>query len=343
MDCNVIHVIRCYFNEVANIEVHLISLPLAYSVAIGPLPDTLGQMVNWWIWSLCILMPALSVMLSCFQLAYVTHFEAVFALNPIRLGQAAFLAALLLTLGPNVVEYWIVGSKGSLTVGILEKSEQKDTEFDFLAWHLVGWMIASAVLFLVSYLGIPLYLNLHGHLDADHYNYFPRMSAKRYSFVIFGLAILWNMIILANNPDHGGHLPFYNFIFLFTMNLLFVFQLTDRDVLLFVRRKLFNFLDTPVVHPDVIERSNDIPMSVLSTSTCDPYVSQVDSLVSNIHALSDSTASSRMSNPYGNLVPLAVHHLPWTADHHLPWAADRALREDVLYPVRESAHEFHRF
>ena len=71
MDCNVIHVIRCYFNEVANIEVHLISLPLAYSVAIGPLPDTLGQMVNWWIWSLCILMPALSVMLSCFQLAYV--------------------------------------------------------------------------------------------------------------------------------------------------------------------------------------------------------------------------------------------------------------------------------
>ena len=151
------------------------------------------------------------------------------------------------------------------------------------------------------------------------------------------------MIILANNPDHGGHLPFYNFIFLFTMNLLFVFQLTDRDVLLFVRRKLFNFLDTPVVHPDVIELSNDIPMSVLSTSTCDLYVSQVDSLVSNIHALSDSTASSRMSNPYGNLVPLAVHHLPWTADHHLPWAADRALREDVLYPARESAHEFHRF
>jgi hypothetical protein len=342
---NIITVLRSYFNEVANLIVILIGLSFIYTVAFGPLPSLLAQLVNWWTWTLTALLPALSLLLSGFQLAFVARFDIIFEANPVVLGRFVGLVAIVLTHLPNMLDYMITGSTGGLTVSVLDpstelqSSSQDDTKattaavpFDFLAWHLVGWTVAAAVLFAISFFGIPIYLTLQGGFGTNHYSYFPRMTFKRGTIIVFALAILWNMNVLAANPDHGGHIPFFNFIFLFAVNLIFVFQLTDREVWHSVRQNcFFGLLNTAIVHPDVVP-TNDIPLSVLDAA---PHSARDLSTPANDgtgESATPGTQKSRLPSPY-------VFSLPVREDH-LSLAVNKMFHEADPYEYSRSSQNY---
>jgi hypothetical protein len=319
---NIITVLRSYFNEVANLIVNLIGISFICTVVFGPLPSLLAQLVDWWTWTLTTLLPVLSLMLSSFQVAFVASMEAVFEANPVALGRMAGLLAVVLTHLPNMLHYVITGSTGSLTVAALDpqaevpSSSRGDTKattetvpFDFLAWHLVGWTVAAAVLFAISFFGIPIYLTMQGGFGTNHYSYFPRLTFKRCTIIVFALAILWNMNVLAANPDHGGHIPFFNFIFLFAVNLIFVFQLTDNEVWNSVQQSFFiNLLNRATVHPDVVP-SNDIPMNVLRASPLSTRDSNTPVNDGIAAAAFPETQQSGLASPYVFVLPLSEDHL----------------------------------
>ena len=332
MENNVIRVLLSYFNEVGNVDVILIGLSFLFVSAVQPLPHLVAQACDWSIYCLSTLLPALSVAISCFQLLYVARFEAVFSVDPVQLGRAAFLAAALLTFLPNIVAA-ALGATCSLTLAAFERSGQTRTHLDFLAWHLSGWTMACICLFLIAYLGIPLYLRIYGHFGAEHFHFFPRMGAKRYLFILFGINIFWVMNILAD--DGGGHTPFYTFIFLLTINIILVFQLTDRDVSLFVRRKLFNFLD-PTVHPGGLPEvpPPPIPLSIIMQSSS--HVGNEASQV--LRSISRSLQSpSTRSQPYR--VPNDLTPERGCADS-LSLEVDRVLREAGQYGSPRLMHDY---
>ena len=261
INSNVINILLSHFNEVLNIEASLIASSFLYVVIFGPLPFLLAQSLDWWIWSLCTLMAVIGCVKSILKVLYVANFDTLFSGDPVRLAQGAFMAAVVATLVPNVTAT-LMGNRMSLTVNTLLETEPHATRMDFMAWHLLFWTVACMVFIAVTYVGIPLYFAIRGNLRADHEHYFPPVRPKRYLFIVFALANLINMNMLANNPDHGGHVPFFNFIFLFATNAMLVFQLTDKSVWLYARRKIFNAMDSAVVHPG----SNNIPMNVWATN-----------------------------------------------------------------------------
>jgi hypothetical protein len=310
---NAINILLCYFNEVLNTEANLIAFSFLYVVVIGPIPSLLAHSVDWWIWSLCTLMAVIGFVQSILKVLYVANFDALFSGDPVRLGRAAFMISVVATFVPNIT-IALMGNRVSLTTATLQKTEQNDIKTDFLAWHLVCWTVACIVLFVLTYVGIPMYFTIRGNLGADHYNYFPRVSPKRYLFILFGFAILINVYTLANNPDHEGHVPFFNFIFLFTTNAMLVFQLTDKNVWRYTCRKIFNAMDSAVVHPG----SNNIPMNIWSTN-------------SSIRAGTGEADSTRRAHSQMS-VQMPVDHLSL--------AVDRLRREGALYHPPELPHDF---
>jgi hypothetical protein len=261
VEVNIINILRSYFNEVANVTVHLLSTGIVLTAALGRLPSPLAKLASWWMWCLATLLPVINLLHSGFQLAIVANIEALFEVHPLPLGRAAFLVALLLTLLPNIVSYGVTGSTGHLTETVfeplpLQTAASPPPSFDFLAWHLTGWLIASIILFVSCFLGIPMYLTMQsGGFAINHFNYFPQLTWKRCIFFMFAIGYLWIIITLADNPDHDGHIPFYNFVFLCTLNWLFTFQLMDEEVFKSVR---MHWLDSAIVHPEDDALSNEM-------------------------------------------------------------------------------------
>ncbi len=310
---NVINILLSYFNEVLNIEANLIAFSFLYVVVIGPIPSLLAHSVDWWTWSLCTLMAVIGCIQSILKLLYVANFDTLFSGDPVRLGRAAFMISVVATFVPNVT-IALMGNRVSLTTATLQKTEQNEAKTDFLAWHLVCWTVACIVLFVITYVGIPIYFTMRENLGADHYNYFPRVSPKRYLFILFGFAILINVNMLANNPDHEGHVPFFNFIFLFTTNTMLVFQLTDKEVWQYTHRKIFNAMDSAVVHPG----SNNIPMNVWTTNN------------NSRAGGSEGGSTLRVYSRNSFQVPV----------DHLSLAVDKLRREGALYQAPDLQKDF---
>jgi hypothetical protein len=264
LEVNIIHIIRSYFNEVVNLIVHLLGMGIVFTVALGRLPSALAKLASWGMWCLATLLPVLNFIHSGFQLAVVANIEAVLEVRPHTLGRAAFLVAVLLTTIPNIVDYAVTGSTGRLTETIFEPPlpPQRATSalppFDFLAWHLTGWTIASIILFFTSFLGIPFYLTMKsGGFGINGFNYCPRLTWKRCIFIIFAIGYSSNIIILAFLIDLAGNLLFLNIVFLFMLNCIFVFQLMDEEALKSVQ---VHWLGTATVHPVDDALSNEIPI-----------------------------------------------------------------------------------
>jgi hypothetical protein len=193
LEVNIIHIICSYFNEVVNLIVHLLGIGIVFTVALGRLPSALAKLASWWMWCLATLLPVLNFIHSGFQLAIVANIEAVFEVRPHTLGRAAFLVAILLTIVPNIISSAITGSTGRLTETVfepppLQRIASAPPPFDFLAWHLTGWTIASILLFCISFLGIPLYLIIqNGGFGINGFNYCPRLNWKRCIFFMFAI------------------------------------------------------------------------------------------------------------------------------------------------------------
>jgi hypothetical protein len=255
VEVNIIHILRSYFNEVVNFIVHLLGLGLVFTVALGRLPSPLAKLAGWLMWYLCTLLPVLNLMYSGFQLAIVAQVEAVFVVGPLILGRTALFVALLLTVLPNIVDYAVTGSVGSLTEKVFEPPPlaapaSAPPPFDFLAWHLTGWTVASIAIFVLSFLGIPLYLTMkNGGFGVNRFNYCPRLTWKRGIFFIFAIGYIWIIKTLAVYSEYDGHVPVFSLVFLITLNLIFVFQLMDEEVSASVRK---HWLDTATVqvHPE---------------------------------------------------------------------------------------------
>ena len=261
VESNVINILLSYFNEVLNLENIGLAVSFMAATAAGPIPSTLAHLVDWWNWSLCTLLPVLGVAISALKLLYVANFDALFAGDPLKLARAALAAATLLTFVPSLAAMAPTYSRASLTASVLVKGKPA-TQLNFQAWYLIGWTAACCLLLVVTNLGIPLYFRIKGNLATYNASYVPRISAKRWLLLLFGIAILINMNLLANSPDESGHNPFFGFIFLFATNTMLLFQLTEPEVWLFARRKLFNWLD-PAVHPSMTN-GNAIRMEALN-------------------------------------------------------------------------------
>jgi hypothetical protein len=261
VEVNIINILRSYFNEVANVTVHLLGTGIVLTAALGRLPSPLAKLASWWMWCLATLLPVINLLHSGFQLAIVANIEALYEVHPLTLGRAAFLVALLLTLLPNIVSYGITGSTGRLTETVfepppLQTAASPPPSFDFLAWHLIGWTIASILLFITSFLGIPIYLTMKNRgFGINHFNYCPRLTWKRCIFFMFAIGYSWLILNLADKPGHDGHIPFPNFVFLWILNCIFLFQLMEEEVWKSVQN---HWLDNGTVHPQNDVLSNEM-------------------------------------------------------------------------------------
>jgi hypothetical protein len=330
MNSNIVQILLSYFNEVVHAEVAVVSLTYSYIIIAGPLPPLVDRISNLCIWSLATLMTAVGVAKLCISLLYVAKFDTVFSGNPVNLGRIAFMTAVLSTFVPNVVVAGL-GRQSRLFGVALHKSGRTESKFDFLAWHLVAWTLGCMLLFLLTYVGVPLFFKIRGNYVTYHISYFPEINFRRLVLGLFCFAVYCILTLLANDANAGGHITFYNFIFLATLNTLLLFQLTDKDACLYVRRKLHNFLDTHV-HPESgsVIANADIPMTVQSPSIWSNTVPHSGRHQKNITGFS---ASPRMMSRPRKLTPAPP-------PDYLSLAVERLHKEAALYEQPKQAHDY---
>ena len=90
---NITSVLLAYIIEAINAITIAMSLPVLYTLTIGPLPFLLAHMVIFTMYSLAAPIPAVGIAFASYQLLYVVKFSAFFAGNPEQLGRLTVIVA----------------------------------------------------------------------------------------------------------------------------------------------------------------------------------------------------------------------------------------------------------